>query len=88
MTDRLEQIWEDLKTQRDELRVQVHLATADLADELEALEPKWNSARDKFEDLKEETEEAAEEVRQALNIIAEELSTAYRNIKARLKHHS
>ena len=88
MNDRLEQIWEDLKTQRDELRVQVHLATADLADELEALEPKWNAARDQYDDLKDETEEAAKEVRQALNIIAEELSTAYHNIKSRMKDHA
>jgi uncharacterized protein YukE len=88
MTDRLEEVWEDLKTQRDELKVQIHLAQADLRDELEALEPKWESAQENFKQLQHETEHAAQEVKHALGVIADELGTAYKKIKSRLKEDS
>ncbi len=84
MTNKLESVWEDLKTQRDELQVQIHLAQADLREELESLEPKWNKAQENFEELKQETEEAAQDLKKALSVIAEELSSAYKNIKTRI----
>lgn len=85
MSDRIEEVWEDLKTQRDELKVQIHLAKADLTDELEALEPKWDAAQDNIKQLQNETEQAAQELKHALGVIADELGSAYKKIKSRLK---
>ncbi len=88
MTDTLEDIWERLKTQRDEIHVQMHLARAELRDEIEALEPAWKKARQSFEEVREETEETAREMRDASRIVAEELSSAYHRIRNRLEEDS
>jgi predicted nucleic acid-binding Zn-ribbon protein len=84
MNDLLEETWQQLKTQRDEIKVQIHLAQAELKDELEALEPKWLEAQEKFEEIKQGTEETAADVQNAVKVVADELSAAYTRIKARL----
>ena len=85
MNDHLEEKWQQLKTQRDEIKVQIHLAQAELKDELEELEPKWHEAQKKFNELKQGTEEAAADVQNTMKVVVDELSTAYARIKTRLK---
>ncbi|MDA0977454.1 MAG: hypothetical protein O3B72_02750 [Proteobacteria bacterium] len=77
MSDDLDKAVENLKTLRDEIRVQIHLAKAELKDEWEELEPR-------FEQMEDRLGSAAEETRQTVNVIAEELAEAYRRIKSRL----
>lgn len=84
MNDLLEETWQRLKTQRDEIKVQIHLAQAELKDELEELEPKWQEAQQKFEELKQGSEEVATDVQNAVKVVVDELSTAYARIKRRL----
>ena len=48
--DRLEDLIDNLKTQRDELRVQMHLAKAKIRDESEEIEKKWAHAEARFEE--------------------------------------
>jgi hypothetical protein len=84
MNDLLEETWQQLKTQRDEIKVQIHLAQAELKDELDELEPKWQEAQGKFEELKQGSEEVASDVQNAAKVVADELSNAYARIKARL----
>lgn len=76
---------EQLKTQRDELIVQAHLAKAELKDEWAVLEEKWQQAENKFHHLQDEAIETTEEMKQSAHIIMEEISIAYKNIKARLE---
>ena len=78
------ELWEQLKTQRDELRVRMHLGRADLKDEWDEMEEKWESVQDKFEDFLEDSGEAAKEVQGMMHIIGEEISAAYARIKQRL----
>lgn len=76
--DEFEKIFAELRTLRDQIRVQLHLAKAEIRDEWEEeLEPK-------FEEAERKLEETAEDTRQAVNVIAEELMEAYRRIKSRL----
>ena len=82
--EKMNDLWEDLKTQRDELRVRLHLAKADLKDEWKAVEDKWESAQDKFEEVLQGTETTAREVQGILRIIGEEIGQAYGRIKDRL----
>ncbi len=84
MTDKLDEVIQDLRTLRDELRVQVHLGKAEAKDEFEALEKQWHSAEAKFAEVAEDAVEVGEEVRDAAKVIAEELGAAYSRIKARL----
>lgn len=84
MDDRLEKTWEEVKTHRDELRVQIHLAKAELKDEYEKLEPEFKKAQAKFEELADEAEDKAQELGHAFSVIAEEMAGTYRRIKGRL----
>lgn len=88
MTKQLEDVWEEIKNQRDELLLQIHLAEVDLREELESLEPKWLEVQENFKGIKSETEEAAQEVKHALYVIADELTIAYQKIKTRLHDES
>ena len=82
--DRLEELIQKLKTERDELRVQMHLAKAELRDEWEELEKKWSHAEEHFKDVLDQTRETAEDVRKAASIVAEELNEAFLRIRDRL----
>lgn len=73
-----------LKTQRDELIVRAHLAKADLKDEWKVLEEKWKIADKKFHHLQDEAIESSEEMKNSTHIIMEEISIAYKRIRARL----
>lgn len=82
--DKKNELWEQLKTQRDELKVRMHLGKAELQDEWKEMEDKWESAQDKFEEFIEDTGEAAKDVQGVAKIIGEEISAAYARIKDRL----
>ena len=77
MADKDDKVLENMKTLRDEIRVQMHLAKAEMKDE-------WDTLESKFEDMETKLGDAAEETRQTVNVIAEELNDAYKRIKARL----
>ena len=77
MADDLDKVLENMKTLRDEIRVQMHLAKAEMKDE-------WDTLESKFEDMETKLGDAAEETRQTVNVMAEELNDAYKRIKARL----
>ena len=80
-----EDTWEDLKTERDELRVQAHLAKAEIKDELVELEKRWHEVEHKMHELKSDAIEASEEVKTSTKVVIEELGSAYRRIKTRFK---
>ncbi len=84
MSDDFEKTIEQLKTLRDEIRVQIHLAKAELKDEWDELEEKWDEVEGSLEDAKKDAIDVAEEARQTVNVIVEELGDAYRRIKDRL----
>lgn len=79
MTD-LDDLWEDLKQKRDELRVQMHLASKEVQEEWEELEGKMNhfSATAKLGDT-------GEGVGKALGQVGSELKQGYARIKEAIK---
>lgn len=85
MNEKFEKHWQDLKTERDELLVQIHLAKAELKDEWEHLEKKWSSIEVELEKIKDETEDKARELYSALQVIGDELGAAYKRIRERLE---
>jgi SMC interacting uncharacterized protein involved in chromosome segregation len=84
-----DKLWGELKTQRDELRVQVHLAEAEIKEEWEEVEDKYQYAQDKFDELTkrtvEATVEATDDARVRLDVVLEEIGEAYSRVKHRLK---
>jgi len=83
--EKIDKLWSDLKTQRDELRVQMHLAKAELKDEWEDVEDKYQYAQGRFVELKKQTGEAADDAQETLDVVLEEIGEAYGRVKHRLK---
>ena len=71
----------DLERQRDEIRVRLHLAKADVKDEWAHLEQKWEHVRGKAEVLGREAGKAAGNVGAALRLAAEELRAGYARVR-------
>lgn len=82
---KFDKLWSELRTQRDDLRVQVHLAEAELKDEWEEVEGKYQDARGKFDDLRKRTGEATDDARETLDVVLEEIGLAYGRVKQRLE---
>jgi NifB/MoaA-like Fe-S oxidoreductase len=76
---------EKLKTQRDELLVQMHLASMEVKEEWEQSEHKWEQFKTQFAEIRDETKDITEEMAAATLVIGEELGKAYRRIVERLK---
>ncbi|MFN8545191.1 MAG: hypothetical protein U0807_13440 [Candidatus Binatia bacterium] len=79
--DDLNKLLDDLKQQRDELRVKLKLARADARDEFEELEKKWEHVRGKMEVVGREAGKAAEDVASALGLVATEIKKGYERIR-------
>ncbi len=80
----LQKLLEDLKTQRDELRVRLHLAKAEAKDEWERLEHTWEHVRGRMEVVGHEAGKTAKDVGAALRLAAEELRNGYQRVRTLL----
>ena len=78
-------LWENLRTQRDELRLQMKLAGYELREEWQVIEKQLNLAQDQFEDLLEDAEDTAEDIQKVLTIVAQEIGSAYSRIRERVR---
>ncbi|MEE4163352.1 MAG: hypothetical protein V2I25_12675 [Woeseiaceae bacterium] len=76
----IEKLVEELKQKRDELRVQMHLASKEAKDE-------WDEIEDKWEDFsrKANLEATGEGLGDAMEKLGEELKLGYQRIRKALK---
>lgn len=81
---RRQQVLDKLRQERDELRLKLHLGKAELKDEWESLERKWEHLEGRVAGKAEEARESTREVGAAFGVLSEELGEAYRRIRARL----
>ena len=75
---------EKLKTERDEIRVQLHLAKEDLQDDWAGVEKKWQTIENKLAAAKQQVERSSDDVGEAVDVLAVELKQAYERIKSKL----
>ena len=73
--------FDTLRTLRDELKVQVHLAASEVKDAYEDVEQKWDHAEAKLRVLGEEAADSAEKVGEALRLVLDEIRDGYAKIK-------
>ncbi len=83
-TSSLKHIVAKLKTERDELRVRMHLAKEDLQDEWSTLEGKWEKLEHKLSAAKKEAVDSSDDVGSAAKLLAGEIKQAYQRIKRKL----
>ena len=82
--DDLKDLAKRLERQRDELRVQAHLAKAEARDEWEELEEKWEQLKGKLRNVGEQADEASDDVKAAASLLIDELKKGYERIRERL----
>lgn len=85
---RIDDLVESVKQQRDELRVQMHLAKADAKDEWERLEKKADrflaDAESQSKPLRGAVEESARDIGSALELVGQEIQKGYQRVRERL----
>ncbi len=84
MSSDIEDFWEKLKTQRDEMKVQAHLARAEFRDEWNEVEEKWQKAEQAFDRVQDQAIETTAEMQHSAKVIMEEIASTYGRIKERL----
>jgi hypothetical protein len=77
----LDRMFENLKRMREEVELKIHLGAADVRDEWEDLEKKWDHFRGRMEVVGRAAEEAASEVGDALELVGAELKKGYERIR-------
>ena len=76
-----EEISKELHTERDNIKVQLHLLNMDAKEQWNELEKKHEKFKTKASTIKDVTEDSAGEVVEALKLVAEELREGYKRIK-------
>lgn len=79
--EKIAALFEDLKQQRDELRLQMHLAKAEAKQEWDKLEDKWEDIRPTLERVKDHSTEATKEAWGALELAGEAIKKGYQRIR-------
>ncbi len=82
--DDLKKMMADLTQQRDEINLQLHLAKAEVRDEWDKLEPKWEEVKGKMATVSEVASQTAESVTTTAGLLADEIKAGYERIKKAL----
>ncbi len=75
---------EALREERDEIKLQIHLASMDVQEAFEPTEKKWQTLKVEAENIADATKETSEALMENAKIVADELSQAYQHIKQRI----
>jgi len=75
---------EKLKTERDELELNLHLASMEVKEEFSQAEGQWQQIKKKADEIADDAVETSDEFIGAAKVIAEELKEAYKRIAKRL----
>ena len=84
MTNRLfdiDDIFESLKQQKDEIKLQIHLARAEARDEWPELEKKFNELMSKADAIRKEAGDASGDVVEAAKLVADEIKHGFERIR-------
>ena len=76
---------ESLREQRDELRVQLHLAKSEVKDEWHVLEKKWERIERRLQRARDEASDVGDDVEEAWESLVDELKDGYRRVRKSLK---
>ncbi len=79
-----DELTDALKQQRDEIEVQMHLASMEAKEEWEKGEEKWGEFVDALGVITDDTKETTAELIHATKIIGDELKETYKRISERL----
>ena len=84
MKEELNKLVERLKTERDELKLRMHLASMEGKEEFSEAEKKWQHLKAKASDIADDAVETSEDLIAKTKIVGEELKETYKRISERL----
>lgn len=76
----IDDVVQDLKTRRDELKLRIHLGSKEAQEEWHRLEERWSEFTTKAR-----VEESAEGISSALGLLKEELARGYDRVRSALQ---
>jgi hypothetical protein len=79
-----DELTDTLKQQRDEIEVQIHLASMDAKQEWQKAEKNWGQFVDALGVITDDTKETSAELIHSTKVIGDELKEAYKRISERL----
>ena len=83
--DEFDNLLSRLKTERDQLKLQIHLASMEAKEEFEAAEKAWDQFKGKAATIADEAAQTSDEYVARAKIVGEELREAYKRIGHRIK---
>lgn len=83
MTSRkqIDALVQSVKQTRDEVRLKMHLANAEIKDEWNRLEDKFQRMNAQYEPVRRETRRAADDVWTSIRLVGEELQDGFNRIR-------
>ena len=81
IVERSEKMLKELKTERDDLKVQLHLLSMDAKEEWNELENQYQTFKAKASIVADVAEDSAGDVVEALKLVGEELHEGYKRIR-------
>lgn len=83
--NQIEETISALKQQRDELALQIHLASMEAKEEYEKARGKLNKLSDDFEPVRDAVEESAGQVWEAMKLVGEEVLASFDRVRKSMK---
>jgi chromosome segregation ATPase len=80
----LEDVISKLKQERDELKLQMHLASMEAKDEYDRISGKVDDLTDQYEPVKDAVADTAENLFTALGMVADELKVGFKRVRKSL----
>lgn len=81
-----QQIIARLQTERDDLKVRLHLARAEVREEWDKVEARWHALEHKARQLGTAASASSTDVGVAMRLLGDELTRAYQNLRRTLDH--
>ncbi len=82
LKNELNTLLENLKIERDEIQLKLHLASMEVKDEFESFEYKWDSLAKSCIELADDAKEVSEETLEKAKLVGEEIKESYQRIRA------
>jgi len=79
-----QQIIDKLKTERDELKVRMHLARAEVREEWDKVEGRWHELEHKARQLGAAASTSSKDIGVAMHLLGDEVTHAYQRIRRTL----
>lgn len=80
----LNNLLQKLKTERDQIKLKIHLAGQDAKDEWQKLEEKWKPFTDKVHEVESAAESSGEQVKAAAELLGQEIKKGFENVRKAL----